>query len=159
MTDPSETTPLNSSSNSGPNHSSNAPWYNVWSWCSLISTGGTIAILAGFNVFFFLQLQGVTYQVVSNKSQIKQLQDQLKQQKSQTEIVNEKVDKEHDLTIIHMAGTFVLLTCLVTMFHMTAHLRKFNQPDVQRRIVAILWMSPIYGVASFVSLCIPSTHE
>jgi hypothetical protein len=70
-----------------------------------------------------------------------------------------KVNKEHTLTIIHMAGTFVLLTSLITMFHMTAHLRNFNQPDVQRKIVAILWMSPIYGVASFISLCIPSTHE
>jgi hypothetical protein len=94
-----------------------------------------------------------------HSSQINQLRKQVRQQANQTQIVDEKVEKEHFLTIIHMAGTFVLLTCLVTMFHMTAHLRNFSQPNVQRKIVAILWMPPIYGVASFVNLCFPSTHE
>ena len=44
------------------------------------------------------------------------------------------------------------------MFHMTAHfhLRKMNQPFVQRKIMAILWMSPIYGLTSFMSLVVPS---
>lgn len=42
------------------------------------------------------------------------------------------------------------------MFHMTAHLRKMNQPIVQRKIMAILWMSPIYAVTSFMSLVLPS---
>ena len=131
----------------------------AWNWCAKITTGGAIAILAGVNVFFFLQLQAVTYQVASNKNQITELQYQLEYQASETQSVNEKVEKEHTLTIIHMAGTFVLLTCLVTTFHMTAHLRRFHQADVQRKIVSILWMPPIYGVTSFVSLCIPPTHE
>ena len=67
-----------------------------------------------------------------------------------------QVEKQKDLTIVNIAGTFTLLSCLVTMFHMTAHLRKMNQPIVQRKIMAILWMSPIYAVTSFMSLVLPS---
>ena len=54
--------------------------------------------------------------------------------------INQRVEKQKDLTIINIAGTFTLLSCVVTMFHMTAHLRKMNQPFVQRKICAILWM-------------------
>ena len=39
---------------------------------------------------------------------------------------------------------------------MTAHLRRMNQPFVQRKIMAILWMSPIYALTSFLSLVLPS---
>jgi hypothetical protein len=54
--------------------------------------------------------------------------------------ITQQVEKQQDLTIINIAGTFTLLSCIVTMFHMTAHLRKLNQPFVQRKIMAILWM-------------------
>jgi len=67
-----------------------------------------------------------------------------------------QVEKQRDLTMINMAGTFTLLSCLITMFHMTAHLRKMNQPFVQRKIIAILWMSPVYALTSFLSLTLPS---
>jgi hypothetical protein len=45
-----------------------------------------------------------------------------------------------------------LLSCLISMWHMTAHLRKMNQPVIQRKILAILWMSPVYAVTSWFSL-------
>jgi hypothetical protein len=158
MFDPTERSPLQGNSDATTSDASSLTLPR-WSWCARLSTGAALATLTGVNLFLFVQLQAVTYQVTSNKNQINQLQKQVLQQANQTQIVDEKVEKEHFLTIIHMAGTFVLLTCLVAMFHMTAHLRKFSQPDVQRKIVAILWMPPIYGVASFVSLCFPSTHE
>ena len=41
------------------------------------------------------------------------------------------------------------------MWHMTSHLRRFNQPFVQRKILAILWMSPVYGATSWLSLVLP----
>eukprot|EP00545_Synedropsis_sp_CCMP1620_P006973 CAMPEP_0119030084 /NCGR_PEP_ID=MMETSP1176-20130426/40851_1 /TAXON_ID=265551 /ORGANISM="Synedropsis recta cf, Strain CCMP1620" /LENGTH=690 /DNA_ID=CAMNT_0006986449 /DNA_START=753 /DNA_END=2825 /DNA_ORIENTATION=+ len=59
---------------------------------------------------------------------------------------------ENSFMIYQLAGTFTLLSCLISMWHMTAHLRKFNQPIVQRKILAILWMCPIYAVTSWVSL-------
>ena len=39
---------------------------------------------------------------------------------------------------------------------MTAHLRNFKRPFVQRKILAILWMSPIYGTTSWLSLVFPN---
>lgn len=133
--------------------------FSCFRMCSRLSTGGAIIILISTNIFLFLQLQAVTIQVATNTNDINTLQEHLQQTETETQLVNEKVEQTKSLTIIHMAGTFVLLTCLITMFHMTTHLRKFNQPDIQRRIVAMLWMPPIYGVASFLSLCFPTTHE
>lgn len=46
---------------------------------------------------------------------------------------------ENDFMVYQLAGTFTLLSCLISMWHMTAHLRRFNQPVVQRKILAILW--------------------
>lgn len=77
-----------------------------------------------------------------------------RQLESSTGEVQQQLEKQNDLTVINIAGTFTLLSCLVTMFHMTAHLRKMNQPAVQKKIMTILWMSPIYGLTSFLSLAI-----
>ena len=56
----------------------------------------------------------------------------LRQIESSEYEVQKQVEVQRDFTIINIAGTFTLLSCLVTMFHMTAHLRKMNQPFVQR---------------------------
>ena len=58
--------------------------------------------------------------------------------------------------VYQLAGTFTLLGCLISMWHMTSHLRSFKQPIVQRKILAILWMCPIYSTTSWLSLVIPS---
>lgn len=68
----------------------------------------------------------------------------------------QKVESNHSLTLYQMAGTFTLITCVMTMFHMSTHLRNYHEPIVQRRIVTILWMSPIYSVTAFLSLLFPS---
>jgi hypothetical protein len=59
---------------------------------------------------------------------------------------------ENSFMVFQLAGTFTLLSCLISMWHMTAHLRKMNQPVIQRKILAILWMSPVYAVTSWFSL-------
>mmetsp|Transcript_9407 Transcript_9407/g.13525 ORF Transcript_9407/g.13525 Transcript_9407/m.13525 type:complete len:781 (+) Transcript_9407:3-2345(+) len=59
---------------------------------------------------------------------------------------------ENSFMVYQLAGTFTLLSCLISMWHMTAHLRRMNQPIVQRKILAILWMCPIYAVTSWFSL-------
>ena len=38
------------------------------------------------------------------------------------------------------------------MWHVTSHLRNFHNPVVQRKILAILWMAPIYSTSSWFSL-------
>eukprot|EP00574_Skeletonema_japonicum_P003729 CAMPEP_0201719688 /NCGR_PEP_ID=MMETSP0593-20130828/4844_1 /ASSEMBLY_ACC=CAM_ASM_000672 /TAXON_ID=267983 /ORGANISM="Skeletonema japonicum, Strain CCMP2506" /LENGTH=794 /DNA_ID=CAMNT_0048210195 /DNA_START=62 /DNA_END=2446 /DNA_ORIENTATION=+ len=63
---------------------------------------------------------------------------------------------ENSFMVYQLAGTFTLLGCLISMWHMTSHLRNFQQPFVQRKILAILWMCPIYSVTSWLSLVIPA---
>jgi len=59
---------------------------------------------------------------------------------------------ENSFMIYQLAGTFTLLGCLISMWHMTSHLRAFHQPFVQRKILAILWMCPIYSITSWTCL-------
>uniref|UniRef100_A0A7S2E3J1 Transmembrane protein 184C n=1 Tax=Helicotheca tamesis TaxID=374047 RepID=A0A7S2E3J1_9STRA len=62
---------------------------------------------------------------------------------------------ENSFMVYQIAGTFTLISALISMWHMTAHIRRFRQPFVQRKILAILWMSPIYSVTSWLSLVFP----
>lgn len=39
---------------------------------------------------------------------------------------------------------------------MSTHLGQYNNPQVQAKIIAILWMSPIYAVTSFLGLLLPA---
>eukprot|EP00980_Cylindrotheca_fusiformis_P024111 scaffold11532_cov119-Cylindrotheca_fusiformis.AAC.3 len=71
---------------------------------------------------------------------------------------NDQFSMENSFMIWQLAGTFTLLSCLISMWHMSAHLRKLEQPIIQRKILAILWMSPIYAVTSWFSLVFPSTE-
>jgi len=59
---------------------------------------------------------------------------------------------ENSFMIYQLAGTFTLIGCLISMWHMTAHLRHFFEPSIQRKVLAILWMCPIYSVTSWLSL-------
>lgn len=59
---------------------------------------------------------------------------------------------ENSFMIYQLAGTFTLLGGLISMWHMTAHLRHFYEPSIQRKVLAILWMCPIYGITSWLSL-------
>mmetsp|Transcript_11927 Transcript_11927/g.28663 ORF Transcript_11927/g.28663 Transcript_11927/m.28663 type:complete len:759 (+) Transcript_11927:295-2571(+) len=62
---------------------------------------------------------------------------------------------ENNFMVYQLAGTFTLLSCLISCWHIGAHLRKMNQPAIQRKILAILWMCPIYAVTSWLSLVFP----
>ncbi len=41
---------------------------------------------------------------------------------------------------------------------MTSHSRHYHKPDVQRRVMAVLWMVPIYGITSWLSLVYPKAE-
>ena len=51
---------------------------------------------------------------------------------------------ENDFMKYQVAGTFTILSCLISMWHMGSHTRNLEQPAIQRKILAILWMCPIY---------------
>eukprot|EP00985_Skeletonema_marinoi_P022722 scaffold14649_cov127-Skeletonema_marinoi.AAC.5 len=114
-----------------------------------------IGVLSIVSVLLFIQLQAVSLQVASEQKQIDELKKTIEQSTSDIQV---EVQEQKDLTVVNIAGTFTLLSCIVTMFHMTSHLKKMNQPFVQRKIMAILWMSPVYAITSFFSLLLPSAE-
>ena len=55
-------------------------------------------------------------------------------------ITNKQFAAENDFVKYQLAGTFTLLACLISLWHVTSHMRHYAKPDVQRRIMAVLWM-------------------
>ena len=51
-----------------------------------------------------------------------------------------------------VAGCFVVSTIYVSVRLIFEHLRNFTEPAIQRKIVGILWMVPIYATTSWFSL-------
>ena len=47
---------------------------------------------------------------------------------------------------------FVLLTVLVAALHLASHLRSFSRPRLQRHVVRIIFMTPIYACCSYLTL-------
>jgi hypothetical protein len=50
---------------------------------------------------------------------------------------------------------FTVLVILVSGYHLSQHVRHLHSPVVQRKIMAVLWMTPIYAVTSWLSLLFP----
>jgi hypothetical protein len=114
-----------------------------------------IGVLSAISALMFVQLQAVSLQVASEQKQIDELRQTIQ---NSTSAIQVQVAQQKDLTVVNIAGTFTLLSSIITMFHMSSHLRKMNQPFVQRKIFAILWMSPVYGITSFLSLLLPAAE-
>jgi Organic solute transporter Ostalpha len=114
---------------------------------------GVVVVIMG------LQWHAFEQQLSDDEAEIAALKEQVASQDQNQQDLNQRVDQEHSLTLYQMAGTFTLLTCLITAFHITQHLSNYNEAVVQRKIIAILWMSPIYSVTSFLSLIFPSSDE
>lgn len=93
--------------------------------------------------------QTVTMAEQNIHAEVKMVQGSVEQYKNQTQ---DQFSTENDFMKYQLAGTFTLLSALISMWHMTTHLRNFNRPFIQRKILAILWMSPIYSVTSWLSL-------
>ncbi|KAL7563091.1 hypothetical protein ACA910_022584 [Epithemia clementina (nom. ined.)] len=129
-----------------------------WVWTSIrFCNTFAVTILAICVVWIFIQLQYITYSLNQESDRIDNLLTQIQQHQSeQIQELDQKVESNHSLTLYQMAGTFTLITCLLTMFHMSTHLRNYHEPIVQKKIVTILWMSPIYSVTAFLSLLFPS---
>eukprot|EP01038_Epipyxis_sp_PR26KG_P008185 gene8185-11073_t len=70
------------------------------------------------------------------------------------EATNKQFAAENNFVKWQLAGTFTLLGCLISLFHLTTHTKHSNKPKIQRRITAVLWMVPIYSFTSWLSLVI-----
>lgn len=108
----------------------------------------------------YLQLLSVQYQLHKEQTEIQHLEDIIEhEQHEEIEHLSERVEQEHKATIYHLAGTFVLIGGLITMFHMRSHMENMHEASVQRKILAILAMCPIYSITSFLSVVFPTVSE
>jgi len=95
----------------------------------------------------------IEYQINTTVQALNDTVEQVQQEvMEQVEEVNENVSSQNSLMAYQFAGTFAILGSLISFWHMAAHIRKFNEPTVQRKIIAILWMVPIYSVSSWLGL-------
>lgn len=117
-----------------------------------------LAVVSVVLVVCVVQIQVLQHKINGFQSQIDDLVTQVNQQQEQGQQLNYRVEREHSLTLYQMAGTFVVLACCLSAFHISAHLRNYHEPIVQRKIVAILWMVPVYATTSFFSLLFPSVE-
>ena len=109
--------------------------WKVLQFCNTIVVCGLVGVV----IFLFLQVQYITFKLNSQQDDIDSLRIQVQEkQEIQIQELNEAVQQEHDLTLQTLAGTFTLLTCLISMFHMSSHVRNYYQPNIQRKIVTIL---------------------
>lgn len=114
-------------------------------FCKTIILHTTIPIHQPFNLY-----SDATNQI---NNQVSSVQSTLS---SYIRTTQDQFSTENSFMIYQLAGTFTLLGCLISMWHMTSHIRNFHQPFVQRKILAILWMCPIYSITSWLSLVLPS---
>ena len=63
------------------------------------------------------------------------------------------IDKARpDFVAFYSAGAFVLLTVVMSSRQIYTHLTNWYMPDVQKYVVRIIWMVPLYGFQSWLSL-------
>uniref|UniRef100_A0A8C9QL27 Transmembrane protein 184C n=1 Tax=Spermophilus dauricus TaxID=99837 RepID=A0A8C9QL27_SPEDA len=55
-----------------------------------------------------------------------------------------------------IAGIFLLLTIPISLWVILQHLVHYTQPELQKPIIRILWMVPIYSLGSWIALKYPS---
>jgi len=90
--------------------------WNTLHWLNTIC----VWILALLVTALLIQVRIVWSKLREQEKSLDNLLDQIQnQQAGQIQQLNEKVDQEHSLTLHQMAGTFTLLTGLLTMFTST----------------------------------------
>lgn len=133
--------------------SSCSVWFHA---CLKITHSAMIALLSAAVIWQGVRLHGLQKQLDATNTRMEELSAKVQNQQATQQDLNDKVEQEQNITIFQMASTFTLLTCLITCFHIYSHLTNFCKPEIQRKIIAILWMSPIYSVTSCLSLIVPS---
>ncbi|CAG2257994.1 Transmembrane protein 184C [Mytilus edulis] len=66
-----------------------------------------------------------------------------------------RADKPTHVQAWFASGIFVLCALPISLFGMLQHLVNYTQPNLQRHIIRILWMVPIYGVNAWFALRFP----
>eukprot|EP00658_Telonema_sp_P-2_P063889 TRINITY_DN5271_c0_g1_i1.p1 TRINITY_DN5271_c0_g1~~TRINITY_DN5271_c0_g1_i1.p1 ORF type:complete len:524 (-),score=109.53 TRINITY_DN5271_c0_g1_i1:314-1738(-) len=63
-------------------------------------------------------------------------------------------DREYETHEIawFLAGTFVFLTIPISLWEIMQHVHHLTQPELQKPIIRILWLVPIYSVSSYLAM-------
>jgi hypothetical protein len=131
----------------------------VQNFCYLVQVinCALLGALLAISLQEYPKIEALEKQVEEDKDEIATLEEEVREkQEGQIQELHQQVANEQQFNALSLAGIFTLLTCLISIFHMSMHLQKMNQPQIQRKIIAILWMSPIYSVTSFLTLLVPS---
>jgi len=67
-------------------------------------------------------------------------------------VLREELNSQLHIIAWFVAGCFALLTLPISSFGIILHLNHYNKPLIQRYILRIMWMPPIYGLACWFSL-------
>jgi len=130
-------------------------------FCYVINLVNCVVI--GFLLYLALteypKIEALQAEVEEEDAEVESLREEVQEkQQGQIQSLNDEIEKDAQYNFLSSAGFITLLTCLISMFHMSTHIQKFNQPKIQSKIIAILWMSPIYSVTSFLTLTFPDVH-
>lgn len=115
----------------------------------LVTLSTTVIILSLTTAHYYHKYE-------ESQMEIQELHNTSEIQNQTITTLDEQLHTERHISVKLIAGSFALLATVISLLHMTAHLNHFNRPEVQRKILAILWMSPIYSLTSWLSLAIPS---
>lgn len=63
-----------------------------------------------------------------------------------------RLEYQHHVIAWFVAGVFVILTVPISMFGIFLHLHYWNNPPLQRLVVRILWLVPIYSICCWLAL-------
>ncbi len=133
----------------------------------LSATGEIYEVQRNVTLQLSLMSESISETTVKLNNDVQQAQDIIQREVSGVRedirkyivTTNKQFDAENDFVKYQLAGTFTLIGCLISLWHMTSHLRHYHKPRVQRRIMAILWMVPIYGVTSWLTLVMPKFEQ
>ncbi|KAI9027282.1 organic solute transporter Ostalpha-domain-containing protein [Phycomyces nitens] len=53
---------------------------------------------------------------------------------------------------INLALLFTIVATCISMISVWLHWKNYRKPNQQRQVIRILWIVPIYGISTFVSL-------
>jgi hypothetical protein len=110
-----------------------------------------------------LQLSQTVHDLTANVDEAQKLINQeVETVKGDIEVYVSFTDKrfaaENAFVKYQLAGLFTLLSCLIFLWHLTQHMRHYHKPDVQNRVMGILWMIPVYGITSWLSMVYPKSE-
>jgi hypothetical protein len=123
-------------------------------------------ILANATNTIFDIRKNVTDQLVDLSKQVNTAQTTINEDVSRVKeniaqyilFTNQQFAAENAFVTYELAGLFTLLSCLIFLWHLTSHFKHLYKREVQIRIMGILWMVPVYGITSWLSMIHPPSE-